>query len=252
MLEPKADTREKLIIVAIKLFAQEGFSGVSMRTINSAAGTKNSSAVHYHFGSKMGIIEAIMDKLDSQLNPIHEAIASDLEKRYEAGNLTTEDVVMAVQLPFWVLHCTPDYGRYAVKLCARLMLEADDELKQLYNRYLKEPVTRMYNLLHKLQPNKDEQQLRFQLSHCFMSTISGISSIDLMDNTPLGDIRFEDDMKMILAYIFYVSNGLSCEQPDVARLDMGFWGKYAQHLQSAPKEEAVQQEEREEATLEIA
>ena len=125
--------------MAIKLFAQEGFGGVSMRTINSAAGTKNSSAVHYHFGSKMGIIEAIMDKLDQQLSPVHDNIAQGLEQRFEQGDLTVEDVVMALQLPFWVLYCTPDYGRFAVKLCARLMLEADDELKRMYNRYLEPP-----------------------------------------------------------------------------------------------------------------
>ncbi|MCK5792096.1 MAG: TetR/AcrR family transcriptional regulator [Ketobacter sp.] len=68
--EHKADTREKLILVAIKMFAEQGFSGVSMRNINSAAGTRNSSAVHYHFGSKMGIIEAVMEKLNAQLRPI--------------------------------------------------------------------------------------------------------------------------------------------------------------------------------------
>lgn len=234
--DTKADTREKLIIVAIKLFAQQGFSGVSMRTINSAAGTKNSSAVHYHFGSKMGIIEAIMDKLDSQLAPIYDQVTHDLENRLEEGKLTTEDVVMAIQLPFWALYCTPEYGRYAVKLCARLMLEADDDLKQLYNRYLTGPIGRMFDLMRKLQPEKAEQQLRFQLSLCLMSMISGISSIDLMDQTPLGDIRFSDDPTMMLSYIYYVANGLDCETPDYSRLDMSFWAKYSQYLQSAPQE----------------
>lgn len=243
--EPKADTREKLIIVAIKSFAQEGFGGVSMRTINSAAGTKNSSAVHYHFGSKMGIIEAIMDKLDQQLSPVHDNIAQGLEQRFEQGDLTVEDVVMALQLPFWVLYCTPDYGRFAVKLCARLMLEADDELKRMYNRYLETPIGRLYGLLKKLQPNKDDQQLRFQLSHCLMSTISGIASIDLMDQTPLGDIRFPDDVKMMMGYIFYVANGLGCEQPDYTRLDMAYWSRYSQYLQAAPQVEKTQSVEEE-------
>lgn len=244
----KQDTREKLIQVAIKLFAEHGFSGVSMRNINNAAGTKNSSAVHYHFGSKMGIIEAIMDKIDQLVDPVHKDIFADLDQRFDEGKLSVEDVLMAIQLPFWVLYSAPEWGRYAVKLCARLMLEADEDLKQLYNRYLSAPVGRMYDVMHKLQPEKDEKQLRFQLSHCFMSTIAGSASIDLMDNTPLGDIRFEDNTQLVLTTVFYLANGLGCDKPDYSRLDMAFWMKYAKYLDVAPTAAGASSLEEEAAT----
>ena len=54
MVDVKADLRERLLLVAVRLFAERGVEAVSMRTINSEAGTKNKSAVHYHFGSKAG------------------------------------------------------------------------------------------------------------------------------------------------------------------------------------------------------
>ena len=54
-------TRDKLILAAEKLFAEEGISAVSMRRINSAANQKNVSALHYYFGSRDAIIEAIFD-----------------------------------------------------------------------------------------------------------------------------------------------------------------------------------------------
>ncbi len=239
MADNKSDTREKLILVAIRMFAEQGFSGVSMRTINSAAGTKNSSAVHYHFGNKMGIIEAVMEKLNFQLRPLFDRLNDDLSQRMDDGELKAEDVVMAIQLPFWVLYCTPVYGRYAVKLIARLMQEADDELKALYNRYLTEPVGRTMQLLARLQPNKNQHHLRFQFMHCFMATISGISAIDLMDNTPLGDIRFEHDSEMMLTYIFYVANGMGCESPDYSSFDMAFWSRYMEYMSMTPDSETV-------------
>lgn len=232
----KADTREKLILVAIKMFAEQGFSGVSMRNINSAAGTRNSSAVHYHFGSKLGIIEAIMEKLNAQLRPIYDQLADGLEERADEGKLMAEDIAMAIQLPFWVLNCTPVYGRYAVKLSARLMLEADNDLKTLYNRYMKEPVERIMNLMVRLQPEKNPHHLKFQLLHCFMATISGVSNIDIMDNTPLGDIRFQQNSEMMMVYVFYVARGLGCENPSYDSFDMAFWSRYAEYLSMEPEQ----------------
>lgn len=226
--DEKLDTRDKLILVAIRMFAEQGFAGVSMRTINSAAGTRNSSAVHYHFGNKMGIIQAIFDKLQSQLRPVFDEITLDLQARLTQGKLVMEDVVMAMQLPFWYLYNTPGYGKHAVKLIARLIQEADDDMKVLYNRYMAEPATGLFELAHQLLPTKPAHQLRFQMVYCFMATVSGLATVDLMDNTPLGDLRFQNDLEMMLCYLQYSTFGMA--NPDASiRIDMEFWSRYAQY-----------------------
>ncbi|MDF2235125.1 helix-turn-helix domain containing protein [Albimonas sp. CAU 1670] len=51
--------REKILETAERLFALHGIDAVSIRRINAAAGQKNGSAVHYHFGSRDGLLEAI-------------------------------------------------------------------------------------------------------------------------------------------------------------------------------------------------
>lgn len=229
MFDDKADTREKLILVAIRMFAEQGFAGVSMRTINSAAGTRNSSAVHYHFGNKAGIIQAIFDKLEAELRPLFDRLVEELKIRRAEQKLVVEDVVMALQLPFWVLYNTPGYGKHAVKLLARLIQEADGEMQDLYNRYIQEPAAGLFELLQGLMPNKREQQLKFQLVHCLMSTISGMATMNQLSRTPLGDIRFEQDLEMLLSYVQYVSHGLGCESTDM-QFDMGFWGRYTEYL----------------------
>jgi len=53
------DTREHLIRTAERLFAEHGIGAVSLRRINQAAGQKNASALHYHFGSREALIDAI-------------------------------------------------------------------------------------------------------------------------------------------------------------------------------------------------
>ena len=49
----------RLVLAAERLFALHGIDGVSLRQIAAEAGSANNSAVHYHFGSKGGLIAAI-------------------------------------------------------------------------------------------------------------------------------------------------------------------------------------------------
>ena len=53
-------TREELILAAERLFSEFGIDAVSLRQINAAAGQRNSSAAHYHFGSKDALIAATL------------------------------------------------------------------------------------------------------------------------------------------------------------------------------------------------
>lgn len=54
-------TRERLLLTAERLIAEEGVGQVSMRRINAESGARNLSAIHYHFGSLEGVISAIYD-----------------------------------------------------------------------------------------------------------------------------------------------------------------------------------------------
>jgi AcrR family transcriptional regulator len=49
-----------LILAAERLFAERGIEGVSLRQINQAANQKNIAAAHYHFGSRDGLVHAVL------------------------------------------------------------------------------------------------------------------------------------------------------------------------------------------------
>ena len=49
-----------LLLAAERLFAEHGIAAVSLRQINQAANQKNISAAHYHFGSREGLIRAVL------------------------------------------------------------------------------------------------------------------------------------------------------------------------------------------------
>jgi len=77
------------VLAAERLFAIHGIDGVSLRQIAAEAGSANNSAVHYHFGSKEGLIGAIFGHRLPQLINERRLLASrcdpdDLRSRFEA------------------------------------------------------------------------------------------------------------------------------------------------------------------------
>ncbi len=64
----RRDTRLALIIAAERIFSEEGISNVSLRRITQAAGARNESAIHYHFGSREGVVQAILDHRTTPVN----------------------------------------------------------------------------------------------------------------------------------------------------------------------------------------
>jgi TetR/AcrR family transcriptional regulator, regulator of cefoperazone and chloramphenicol sensitivity len=60
-LDPRAaETRARILETSLRLFAEHGFKGVSVRDISAAAAV-NVAAVSYHFGSKQGLYRTIFE-----------------------------------------------------------------------------------------------------------------------------------------------------------------------------------------------
>lgn len=57
-----ATTRDKLLDAAARLFAERGIDSVSIAEIVRAAGQRNVSAVHYHFGGRSEVLVALLER----------------------------------------------------------------------------------------------------------------------------------------------------------------------------------------------
>jgi AcrR family transcriptional regulator len=55
-------TREKLLDAATKAFAEHGVENASLLDITRKAGQRNRAALHYHFGSRDGVLAAVLDR----------------------------------------------------------------------------------------------------------------------------------------------------------------------------------------------
>ena len=86
---PRRGSALRLVLAAERLFATHGIDGVSLRQIAAEAGSSNNSAVHYHFGSKHGLIAAIFRHRLPQIISERRLLAArcdpdDLRSRFEA------------------------------------------------------------------------------------------------------------------------------------------------------------------------
>jgi AcrR family transcriptional regulator len=85
--ERKADTRARLLDAAAELFAERGVDAVSVDAVADAAG-RTSGAVYAHFGSKQGLLLALLDEWAHSLVTV---IAAEFEL-----SMTVEERLRAV------------------------------------------------------------------------------------------------------------------------------------------------------------
>ena len=76
-LVKKAETSTILLEAAKKVLRQNGYSGLSTRDVAAAAGVPLSQ-IHYHFGSKQGLVLALFEYLNAQLIDRQNALMEEL------------------------------------------------------------------------------------------------------------------------------------------------------------------------------
>jgi len=92
-----ANTRLSLIETAERLFAEKGIDNVSLREINRAAGQKNVAALHYHFGTRESLLEAIFEHRMSGVNDRRVSMLAQLEQA--ANDASARQIVEAMVFP---------------------------------------------------------------------------------------------------------------------------------------------------------
>jgi AcrR family transcriptional regulator len=186
----KPDTKYNLILSALELFAENGVDAVSMRTINNAAGTKNASAVHYHFGNKLGIVEAIVDFIKAELDTSRLDALTALERRVRDGETPCcREILWAAFTPYWRLYTTPDYGRHALRFLARLQLDMSNEIQEILNRDPHQIARRFDTLLAGALPDLPRDVRRLRYLYFWTLMVQMFAGSGHLATTGFGDLR---------------------------------------------------------------
>ena len=109
-----AETRQLLVDAGRRLFAKSGIYATSLKAVVEAAGQRNTSALHYHFGGRDGLLTAIIDAHNSRIE--HERRLMLDASSYPP---TLERLVAAVVLPQASLLHEPE-GREFLSIVSQL------------------------------------------------------------------------------------------------------------------------------------
>ena len=144
-------TRQQLILAAEKLFAESGIDAVSLRQINVEAGQRNSSAAHYHFGSKDALILSIYQL---RMEHVNERRLSTLEKlRIDGKENSVRDLVGAIVNPIVAEIDADESGHNYIRFLAQAIGHPQLDLIKLWRQEYSGGLHRTLELLDHALPD---------------------------------------------------------------------------------------------------
>ncbi|WP_430331074.1 TetR/AcrR family transcriptional regulator [Rhodococcus sp. ACT016] len=91
--------RERLLRAGEHLFAREGIARVRLRDLNAMADVRNDSAVHYYFGSREGLLEAIVVRHMTDVSTRMDVLVERLCVGREPSREALRDAIAAMTIP---------------------------------------------------------------------------------------------------------------------------------------------------------
>ncbi|GAA5152594.1 TetR/AcrR family transcriptional regulator [Pseudonocardia eucalypti] len=163
------DTDRRLVAVAERLFAERGVGAVSLRAVMQAAGT-NVAAVHYHFGSKQGLLDAVLRGRADQVSSGRDSLLA----RLSGADVTPRDLAEAFVRP--VVAVLDDGGGYWVRLVGQMLATGDDGLAAIAGSFAERNAD-FVERLERLSPGVAPATLHFRMVQAMHLTLHVLGDV---------------------------------------------------------------------------
>lgn len=155
-----ANTKERILDAAERLFAREGFEATSLRAITAEANV-NLAAVNYHFQSKDALVRAVVGRRMGPVNEKRIELLDACEAAAGGGPLPVEPVVDAFIRP--VLEIARSHAKDFGPLMGRLYTEPGDFLKHVFKEHLEHVGGRFIAAFQRALPDLPVDELMWRM-----------------------------------------------------------------------------------------
>lgn len=156
------DTKHRILDAAENLFADKGFEATSLRAITTEAGV-NLAAVHYHFGSKEALIQAVTARRVDPVNRERLAALEALEKAHPEGVLPLEGILRAFLRPTLQLRRASDHEQHCIRqLLGRHIVSSDERIETLLIEAFADVGRRFLGAFHRALPHLSRADLAWR------------------------------------------------------------------------------------------
>ena len=155
------DTKEQILDVAERIFAERGFAGTTLRNVVSEAGV-NLAAVHYHFGSKEELFRAVISRIARPV--VEQELASLNQLQQEDDSPSVEAILTALLTPPLELIIEEEENSRMVRaqFMGRCRVEPEP-IQSIANQEFDASCQAFLNALHQALPSQSRSQLKWKL-----------------------------------------------------------------------------------------
>lgn len=205
------DARQALIEAALAAFAEHGINGVSMRTVTARAGQLNQSAISYHFGSKEGLVAAVLAHVMAELRPGQDASLTRLATR-KSGEWASRELTRMMCDPFVMLYRAGDLGQQAIRFLSRLTWQEGGKGQSLLVAAVQPYFARFAPAFLAINPGKPLDAMALQIYLAVNTLIHALSDVTLLATQPVQGLdtsSTQQPERLIEFFYDYIAGGLT-------------------------------------------
>ena len=166
-----AGTKTRILDAGERLFVEHGFEATSLRSLTTAAGV-NLAAVHYHFGSKEELFQAVLTRRLDPMNQERIDLLAKVERESAGRPLSCEKVLFAMLIP--ALRLARDEkrgGKDFLRLVGRAYADPAPFIRHFLSAQYAGMIGRYKEAFLKALPHLSRQELTWRL-HFVMGALS--------------------------------------------------------------------------------
>ena len=194
-------TREQLLVTGERLFATHGLDNVSLRQINLEAGQRNSSAAHYHFGSKDAMIAAIYEYRMECLNVRRNELLAALPPA--DGPRSVLSMIEILVYPMVEVAENPEGGHAYLRFLSQLFSHPKLDLTGMWRRQFSESVGRVYYELRTALPEIPDEVFGPRFGLIWLLAVNSLADRERLSQAASGMVSHA-------LPVLFVSNLIDC------------------------------------------
>lgn len=206
--DDKQPTRERILDQAERLFAERGIDAVSLRAINAAAGV-SPGILHYHFGNRETLIEAIISRRMSSLMSARQALIEPLASG--AAPCSAKAIAEALVLPLAdFADQQPQQAKPYIRLLSRLYSDRSVLLEHASRRFSSYGIQHLPGLLTQLHPSLDRGQAELRIG--FANHLLLQSATEWFESPRPWQLHIKGKLNAIEPLVNFIAAGLDQRQ----------------------------------------
>ncbi len=179
------ETVNKILDVASILFAEQGFSETSLRTITTEAKV-NLAAVNYHFGTKKGLIQALFSKF---IKPFCAALEEQLDllelKQKKGSAMELEPLISILFIALNnSMESIGESPQRFMRMVGSAFAQLQDDLPEYFHYQSYRTYNRFMRTIRAVKPDMQPRDLYWRLHFMLGASIFTLSSFE----------RFREDL----------------------------------------------------------